>query len=707
MLQIVQYQKDGKISVEDLPDLKLLPGGILVQNYYSLISAGTERMSVKTAQASLIGKAKMRPDLLRQVLGNIKKEGLIATYKKVMNRLDNYKELGYSSAGIVLESNVDEFKPGDRVACAGYAYHSELVFIPKNLAVKVPDNVSLKEASFAALGAIALQGVRQANVRVGENVAVIGIGLIGLITIQLLKASGCRVIGMDISDRNFELAKKFGCDEVALFDDAVEKVVHSFTKGYGSDAVIITASTLSNKPIEQAISFARKKSRIVIVGVVGMNIPRREFYEKELEITISCSYGPGRYNAEYEQKGIDYPLGYVRWTAKRNMEAIVQLLSEGKLDFKSLITHKIPIEQGSKAYNLLTGRIKEPYLGILIEYNKEIKKNFIYVKRNEKSLQQLNDIVIGFIGCGNFAQSYLLPHLKKQNVTLKSVITRKPINAKAAAKKFGFIEYSTDPDVIFSDEYINTVFIVTHHNSHAEFVKRAIKSGKNVFVEKPIAVREEDLEEIKELYEKANVNLMVGFNRRFSRQFRIIKDFISKSREPKIINYRVNAGPISPDSWLQDPEQGGRIIGEACHFIDIFDFLIESKPVSLYAVSLKDSKSEENVVVTINYSDGSIANLLYISSGGNKSLPKEYCEIFSGGFVAILDDFKRVKLYEESKIRKFNFKAEKGHREEVEHFINVLRGKDKSRLSFESIYLTTYLTFRIIDSIRTNSIIKF
>jgi len=710
MLQIVQYQKTGKISIEDLPDIKLFPGGILVQNYYSLISAGTERTSVKTAQASLLGKAKMRPDLVKQVLENIKREGLIATYKKVMNRLDNYKELGYSSAGIVLASSVEEFKPGDRVACAGYAHHSELIFVPRNLAVKVPENVSLEEASFIALGAIALQGIRQARINLGENVVVIGLGLIGLITVQLLKANGCRVIGMDISERNFHLAKEFGCDDVVLFDSYAEKVVESFTNGYGADAVIITTATNSNEPMEKAISFARKKGRVVIVGVTGMNIPRTGFYEKELEITISCSYGPGRYDIDYEQKGIDYPFGYVRWTERRNMEAIIQLLSGGKISFRKLITHKIPIEEGVRAYDIITGKAKEPYIGILIEYNKELKREFVHVKRSAESMEKAGDIVIGFIGAGNFAQSYLLPHLKKNGVTLKNVVTRKPINAKSVADKFGFIEYSSDPATIFNDESINTVFIVTHHDSHGFYVKEAIKYGKNVFVEKPLTIKENELDEIKHLYEKSNVHLMVGFNRRFSKQFSLIKEFISKSREPIVINYRVNAGSISPNSWLQDLEQGGRIIGEACHFIDIFDYLIESEPLSVYAVSADKvngaSRLEENVVVTINYSDGSVANLLYLANG-DSALPKEYCEVFSGGLVAVMDDFKKVILYSGNRKRKIRFGAGKGHKEEIEHFLRVLRGEEELKLSFNSVYRTTFLTFKIIESFKTRSVIYF
>ncbi len=429
MLQIIQYQKTGEISVEELPDIKLGNNGILVQNYYSLISAGTERTSVETAQASMLGKAKSRPDLVKQVIENMKREGVLATYSKVMNRLDNYKELGYSSAGIIIESNVEEFRPGDRVACAGSAYHSELVFIPKNLAVKVPNEVEIDEAAFTTLASIAMQGIRQANIKLGENVAVIGLGLIGLITVQLLKANGCKVIGLDISDRNFKLAEELGCDSTTIFNNNSLSVVESFTNGYGTDAVLITASTKLNEPIEFAIRFARKKSKIVFVGVSGMNIPRNGFYEKELEITISCSYGPGRYDYDYEQNGNDYPIGYVRWTEKRNMEAIIQLLHQKKLDFSKLITHKIPIDDALKAYDLITNKTNEPYLGVLIEYDKELKSSFIRSKSiNVKPTQ--SKITIGFIGAGNFAQSYLIPNLNNENVSLINVSTRTPINSK-------------------------------------------------------------------------------------------------------------------------------------------------------------------------------------------------------------------------------------------------------------------------------------
>ncbi|MCX7612089.1 MAG: bi-domain-containing oxidoreductase, partial [Ignavibacterium sp.] len=620
MLQIIQYQKNGEISVEDLPDLTCPPNGILVKNYYSLISAGTERTSVETAKASLIGKAKTRPDLVKQVIDNIKKEGFLATYKKVLNRLDNYKELGYSSSGIVIESKTNVFKPGDRVACAGFAYHSELVGIPKNLAVKVPDEVSLREAAFTTIGAIALQGVRQAKVNLGETVVVIGLGLIGLITVQLLKANGCKVIGLDINERNFGLAEGFGCNYCFKLENNFINKIHNLTNGFGADAVIITASTNTSEPMEDAIKIARKKGRIVIVGTLKIVIPRQEFYEKELEITISCSYGPGRYDYNYEIKGLDYPYNYVRWTENRNMEAILELLREKKINFEKLITHEIPIEEGLKAYEIITGKVKEQHIGILIKYNQEKDLSRNYTKENFKVNKTFDSkIVVGFIGAGNFAQSYLLPYLKSKEIELRKVATKTPITAKSVAEKFGFKYYSTSPEEILDDPHINTIFIVTNHSTHGKFVKEALKRNKNVFVEKPLCITEEELMDIKDIYTKSTSKLFVGFNRRFSKQFELIKNFFHNRTEPLFILYRVNAGFIPSDHWIQRVEEGGRLIGEGCHFIDIFDFLIESD-IKEFDIKALNNRSDlqiinDNFILTIKYNDGSVATLLYNSNG--------------------------------------------------------------------------------------------
>ncbi|HYF03944.1 MAG TPA: bi-domain-containing oxidoreductase [Patescibacteria group bacterium] len=713
MLQVIQYQKTGEMYVEDLPAPRLKSGGVLIQSVASLISAGTERSSVETAQASMIGKAKSRPDLVKQVIDAAKRDGVMATYEKVKTRLDNYKELGYSSAGIVLESSVPEFKPGDRVACGGAgANHVEMSFVPKNLSVKIPENVSFEEAAFGTVGAIAMQGVRQADLRLGEYVAVIGLGLLGLITVQLLKANGCRVIGLDINENNFEIAKKLGCDICAVSNFDSIKTVESFTKGYGTDAVLITAATKSNEPLELSLQYARKKSKIVIVGAVNMNIPRSPFYEKELDFTISCSYGPGRYDTNYEEGGQDYPIGYVRWTERRNIEAILELIADGRLDVKSLITHRFDIAEALKAYDLITGKIQEKYLGVLITYPQrseaERKKYKVNLKTNNVS--KSSALNVGFIGAGNFAQSNLLPPLVKAGVALKGVVTSKPVNASSVGKKFKFEFCATDAAEVFKNNSINTVFIATRHDSHARYVGEALKAGKHVFVEKPLAINEEQLAEITEVFKNhSDQALLVGFNRRFSKPFVDMKEFFKNRQEPFVITYRVNAGFIPKSSWIQEPSQGGRIIGEGCHFIDCMQFLTEARPVSVYATAIESANSQvenyDSVNIAITYDDGSVGNLLYLANGDN-SLEKEYCEAFCGGKAAIMNNFKELHLHSGGKKHKKTYSGGKGHAEEVLHFVNLASGKEKANISFESLYDTTLLTFKALVSLKTKQVVS-
>ncbi len=720
MKQVIQYQKTGEMEVAELPAPVLKPGGILVHHQFSLISAGTERTSVETAQASMVGKAKSRPDLVKQVLDNVKREGLGATYEKVQNRLDNYKELGYSAAGIVLESSCDKFKPGDRVACAGagYASHAEVGFTPQNLAVKIPDSVAFEDAAFTTLGAIALQGVRQADVRLGESVAVVGLGLLGLITVQLLKANGCRVIGLDISDDNFSIAKELGCDDCILSGGEAASQVESFTRGHGTDAVILTASTKSNQPLEMALQFARKRSKIVIVGVVGMELPRSPFYEKEIDLRISCSYGPGRYDADYEEKGVDYPVGYVRWTENRNMEAVLDLVEQKKLNFKALVSHTIPVQNALTAYEMITGKRKEKFLGVLLQYPEQLKfHNGLYQNGastiSQNGFHATEKVKIGFVGAGNFAQSYLLPNLPKETVQLQGIAASRPVNAKAVANKFGFSFGATEAQEVIAAEDLDAVFIATRHDSHARFVIDALNAGKHVFVEKPLAVTPEELQAVREAWEKVSekkrVALAVGFNRRFSQPFQDIKRFFMNWQEPMVINYRVNAGFIPKTHWTQDAAQGGRMIGEGCHFIDTMQFLTGAHPVRVFAESI-DSRNtavetKDNINVSIKFSDGSIGNLLYIANG-TPSLEKEYCEVSCGGKTAIMQNFNRVDFYAGRKASKKKYDCGKGHREEVEHFFNVCQGRETPELTFESIYLTTLATFKVLESLLKGTVVN-
>lgn len=709
MKQIVQYQKTGEMKIDDVPIPSVRDGWVLVKNYYSLISSGTEKTSVETAQASLIGKAKSRPDLLKQVIQNAKREGLLATYQKVKTRLDNYKELGYSCSGIVIESGTEEFRPGDLVACAGAtANHSEYVLVPKNLCAKSPENVSAEEAAFTTLGSIALQGIRQGDIRVGECVGVIGLGLLGLITVQLAKISGCKVIGFDVNESNFEIAKELGCDVCLLSNEEAISKIDSITNGIGTDAVIITAGTKSNEPIELALNIARKKSKVVVVGAVGMNIPRSPFYEKEIDLKISCSYGPGRYDVIYEEFGIDYPVGYVRWTENRNMQAILDLLSLKRLDFNKLITHKIPIEIGLDAYDIITGKKKERFIGILIEYKKssEVKTQKLNISSNINK----DYVNIGFIGAGNFAQSYLIPPLIKLTTNLLGVCTSVPVNSKSVAEKFGFNYCTSNFKDILNDKEIDTVFIATRHDSHGNYVKEAILAGKNVYVEKPLAISIDEIMEIRDIYKNLdrNILIMVGFNRRFSKPFKDIKEFFSKNNDPFIINYRVHAGFIAKSHWIQHPDQGGRIIGEGCHFIDTMQYITGSRPINVFANSIRTNNINQvdydNSILTIEFENGSVGNLLYVANG-DSSLPKEYCEIFSGGKTAIMNNFKENTYYSNGKVSKMKYNGEKGHKEEVASFINAVTGNEKRGIAFESIFNTTYASIKAIESLKSHNLI--
>jgi len=707
MKQVIQNFKTGELYVDDVPRPSISKGMVLVENKFSLISAGTERGTVKVGKANLIGKAKQRPDLVAQVLQNIKKEGLKATIDKVKTKLDSLKALGYSTSGVVMASmdTNGKFNVGDRVACAGqdYASHSEVVSIPQNLVVKIPDNVSFEDASFTTLGAIALQGVRQANPTLGENICVIGLGLLGQITTQLLKANGCKVFGIDLSPNLIKLALKSGADSALLRNDSnLLTAIENFTNGYGFDKVIITAAAPSNDPIELSAIISRKKGQVIVVGSVKMDVPRDpDFYRKELELKMSCSYGPGRYDVEYEENGNDYPFAYVRWTEQRNMEAFLELISQKKLNMKPLTTHIFDIVDAEKAYDIVLGKVQEPHIGILLKYSDNTNKN---KTRYTTSSNPIKDINIGFIGAGSFAQSYLIPYTKSYGASLDTVVTSKGITSKNVAQKFGFNNTSSEAKDIFENKKINTVFIATPHNSHANYVIEAINSNKNVFVEKPLAMNIEELEEVKTAYEKADVKLMVGFNRRFAPVSKAIKKEFINNGEPKVVNIRVNAGFIPKEHWTQNENLGGgRIIGEMCHFIDLMQYFTDAKPVKVYADSIDSSntniKTDDNIAVTIKFDDGSIGNLVYLANG-DKSLPKELIEVFSGGKTGRIHDFRSGEFHKGNKVSKLK-QAGKGHKQEVEEFLNSLTNSSKNPINFESIYLTTKTTFKIIDSLNT------
>jgi polar amino acid transport system substrate-binding protein len=712
MQQLVQNSRSGAIKIKSVPAPALKRGMVLVRNRYSLISAGTERTKVELGKKSLLGKAMARPDLVKLVLKQVKEQGLLDTANRVLNKLSTDSAMGYSSAGVVVEiaDDVSEFRVGDQVACAGggYASHAELIVVPKNLVAKVPEGVSLSEAAYTTLGAIALQGVRQAAPTLGESMVVIGLGLLGQLLIQLLKANGCRVIGIDINPDSVALAKVHGCD-LALWRDeeTLKEQVMAFTNGYGADAVIITASTSANDPVELAADISRDRGRVVMVGVSGMNLPRTPYYMKELEFKLSRSYGAGRYDTNYEEKGIDYPIGYVRWTEKRNMQAFLQLLAERKISLANITTHTFPIEQGEEAYKLITGERKERYIGILLDYGEFQDKSpqvlTTTAQGNGKAGRKKGHPKrIGFIGAGSFATGYLIPNLKAiEGVELITVCNATGITAESVKQTFGFQHATSNVDDVLGDESIGTVFIATRHNSHAELVIKALQAEKHVFVEKPLALDEESLMRIvEEAQKRPHLKILTGFNRRFSPPVTTMKAYFRSLLEPLAVMYRVNAGPLPPEHWTQDlDEGGGRLIGEVCHFIDTIQYLTGSEPVRVYAEMLP-TKVRENLLITIRMANGSVGTIQYLCNG-DKLYPKERIEIFGGNRIAIMENFKSVTLAEQGSTRTREFSGGKGHREELEAFMASLESP-QAPIDLRSQVLTTLTTFRINQSLNTS-----
>ena len=707
MKQVIQDFKTGDLFIDDVPIPSISSGFVLVRNHYSLISAGTERSTVSTGKASLLGKARQRPDLVKQVLDTFKKEGFAETFKRVRTKLQTFKELGYSSAGTVLMSmdTNGAFKPGDRVTCGGggYASHAGIVSVPQNLVVRLPDSVPLDYAAFATLGSIAMQGVRQANPRLGDFVCVIGLGLLGQITAQILRANGCQVFGIDTSAIVVDLGKKISCHTAMTREDSrLDAEIDFFTEGHGFDSVIITAAAQSNDPVELSTAILRQKGIMVIVGAVPMNIPREpHFYKKELELKISCSYGPGRYDHTYEEEGHDYPYGYVRWTENRNMTAFVKLLENKSVDVNPLITHVFDIEQAEKAYDIVTGKVQERYIAILLKYPDTEEKQ--KEKVSQLSVSPEHAIGIGFIGAGSFAQKFLIPYSAASG-TLLSVVTSRGISAKSIGEKFKFYSFSTDAQDVFSNKAINAVFIATRHNTHADLTVAALEAEKNVFVEKPLAIREEDLYRIAEVCRRQSAcRLMVGFNRRFAPLARQAKELFNGLSEPLLINYRINAGFIPNSHWIQTNEGGGRILGEVCHFVDLLQFFTGSNPEKVFAECISSAntkmKNQDNIAITIRFNNGSVGVITYLACGDNL-LSKERIEIFSGGKSLIINDFRTGELYANGTCQK-NKKPGKGHKEEVEHFIKSIRDGLPSPISSESIFYTTATTFRVIDSLQT------
>ena len=817
MKQLSQKLKSGNMQVLEVPMPSLLPGTVLVKNYYSVVSAGTEGSTVKTARKGLIGKAKERPQQVKQVLDVLKSQGPVQTYRTVMKKLDAHSPLGYSCVGEVIDigshpgemrsavvnefhragraevtpvespsgyswrSNStgqggrrSEFKIGDLVACGGStASHAEVVAVPVNLCVKIAQSSKLKAeshlrmAAYNTLGAIAMQGVRQADLRLGESCAVIGLGLLGQLACLMLRASGVGVFGIDVNPWVVEIGREKCCDIAwERKTPGLTEQIFRLTHGLGVDAVIIAAASSSLDPINFAGEISRKRGRVVVLGAVPTGFDREpHYYKKELEVRMSCSYGPGRYDPAYEEKGMDYPPAYVRWTEKRNMQAFQELIASGKIDVSYLTTHVFKLEDSPKAYDMIVEK-KEPYLGILIKYDPHpsgmdsvlhgagITQTKITVKPSAIS-HQPSAISIGFIGAGSYAQSYLLPNIPKgDDVVLKGVMTNSGTSSKRVAEKFGFEFCTGNEDDILGDGGVNTVFIATRHDSHAYYVTKAIEAGKHVFVEKPLCLTVEELEEIRLAADERRLTqmfssavsaeenessltrnkkrlresdpkqngadhqlpiannesqitsngvplLMVGYNRRFSPLGVLLKEKMRTG--PMAMLYRINAGRIPADSWIQDKDLGGgRIIGEVCHFVDFLIFLNGSLPVEVFATPLPDPANlQDTAAIQLRFENGAVGTISYFANG-SKSLPKEYIEVYKDGMTGIIRDFREMEVYGEARtFRKKLWSQDKGQKNMVQAFIGAIRDGNPSPIAFHEIHAVTLATFKILESLRT------
>ncbi len=704
MQQLTQKLGSGDMIIQEVPYPQLGKGMVIVKNHYSIISAGTEGSTVVAARKSLIGKAKERPQQVKQVIDTLKKQGPVQTYRAVMKKLDAYSPLGYSCAGEVIEvgEGVTEFEVGDKVACAGagYANHAEIVSVPVNLCVKLDNDANLKNAAYNTLGAISMQGVRQADLRLGESCVVIGLGLLGQLAALILKASGVTVIGIDVSKTAVNQAVENNVVDLGLTRNTVgvEEQIQNITQGYGADAVIIAAATSSLDPINFAGAIARKKGKVVVLGAVPTGFDRDPFwYRKELELKMACSYGPGRYDLNYEEKGIDYPLPYVRWTEKRNMEAFQNLIGNGHIDINYLTTHEFEFDNAKDAFDLVVSK-SEPFTGIALKYNTDriVSKEKIPTSDNHK----LGKVNISFIGAGSYAQGNLLPNIPElDEVGRVGVLTNTGTTSKRVAEKFKFQFCATqEADVL--DDKTNTVFVATRHDSHGPFVLKSLQANKHVFVEKPLCLLESELDDIIEAQSKTKKSVMVGFNRRFSPLTSKLKKAVGNN--PMTMIYRVNAGAIPKDTWIQDAEiGGGRILGEVCHFIDYLTYLNGSLPTKISAVALPDvNQLDDTLNILIQFENGSSGVIGYYANG-SKSMAKEYIEVFSAGMSATLKDFKELKIYGKRKPKKIKIlNQNKGQKEMVSAFIGGLLSNGQAPISFEEIVAVTKASFKVLESIK-------
>ncbi len=714
MKQILQSLKTGVTELVDVPCPRASAGYLLIRSTTSLVSVGTERMLVDFGKAGWIEKARQQPDKVRMVVDKVKTDGLAPTIAAVQSKLEQPIAMGYCNVGTIMEvgAGVDRFSPEDRVVSNGK--HAEVVSVPKNLCARIPDKVSDESAAFTVIGAIALQGMRLAEPTLGEAVVVTGLGLIGLVAVQLLAACGCRVLGIDKDPSRLALAKHFGAETVDLSrgDDPVAAAL-AFSRGRGVDAVLIAAATQSSEPVHQAALMCRKRGRIVLIGVAGLELSRADFYEKELSFQVSCSYGPGRYDPSFEEKGQDYPVGYVRWTEQRNFEAVLDMLASGRLDVEPLISHRFPLERATEAYELVSSGA--PSLGILLHYpletpESDLRSTRVALAPAARELPRKDGAaVVGFIGSGNYATQVLIPAFRATGARLKSVASSGGVSGVHAGRKFGFEETTTDAAALIGDPQIDTVVITTRHDSHARFICDALRAGKHVFVEKPLALTRKELAEIEGTYGRvvsdgAAPLLMVGFNRRFARQVQKMASLLSALPEPKVFVMTVNAGAIPGDHWTQDPQVGGgRIIGEACHFVDLLRFLAATEIRSTTAMMIGQhpgvSVRGDKVSFGLDFADGSYGVVHYLANG-HKSFPKERLEVFCGGRVLQLDNFRRLTGYGYRGFRKMNlWRQDKGNAACAAAFIAAVQGGGRSPIPFDELIETTRVTLDIVEAL--------
>ncbi len=704
MQQLTQKLGSGDMIIQEVPYPQLGKGMVIVKNHYSIISAGTEGSTVVAARKSLIGKAKERPQQVKQVIDTLKKQGPVQTYRAVMKKLDAYSPLGYSCAGEVIEvgEGVTEFEVGDKVACAGagYANHAEIVSVPINLCVKLDANTNLKDAAYNTLGAISMQGVRQADLRLGESCVVIGLGLLGQLAALILKASGVTVIGVDVSEAAVNQAVKNNVVDLGLTRNAAgaEEQILNATNGYGADAVIIAAATSSLDPINFAGAIARKKGKVVVLGAVPTGFDRDPFwYRKELELKMACSYGPGRYDLNYEEKGIDYPLPYVRWTEKRNMEAFQNLIATKRIDIAYLTTHEFEFDNAKAAFDLVVSK-SEPFTGIALKYDVDRAISKAKIETSDNS--SLGKVNISFIGAGSYAQGNLLPNIpESSDIGRVGVLTNTGTTSKRVAEKFKFQFCATEESDVLDDK-TNTVFVATRHDSHGPFVLKSLQANKNVFVEKPLCLLESELDEIISAQSKAKTSVMVGFNRRFSPLTAKLKKALGNN--PMTMIYRINAGAIPKDTWIQDAEiGGGRVLGEVCHFIDYLTYLNGSLPTKISASALPDANQlNDTLNILIQFENGSSGVVGYYANG-SKSMTKEYVEVFSAGMSATLNDFKELKIYGKGKPKRDKLlNQNKGQKEMVTAFVDGLLSQGQAPIPFEEIVAVTKASFKVLESIK-------